>query len=369
MSPEFESRRQRRQAEILALPTPSLPAENLRSQFSQGDQPIAPAVSAPSSEVGLTSAITPVAPSILPPSIAQAAHPSVPPLSRRELRLKQLEESSASAVQSTFAARQSQVEETNPTSLPSQLSVSETVDDFQLRISKLAQSIALAEGTVLPAASSVTSSPTQPSTEVPVSNFHTPDSVQSALAPQSFRTSDLEAPAPILSSRREMRDQLRAVSEQQTSPTTPYAQPWSEVAVTPMFETSSGFSLDITTNSIVLPVLPDALPGTLVLDQGVTIKTGSIELPNLNTATGSITVATAAQIADDAMNKDSVNSVVTDISPVAASNLLRNNPRMGLAPVIAKNSRGQVFYVTTTSILMLTVGGLLVAAWMFGFIK
>jgi hypothetical protein len=294
----------------------------------------------------------------------------VPALSRRELRLKQSAdfELRAGSSLSSFVPAQPSASDARA-STPESVVTSEMVDDFQMRISKLAQSIALAEGTVLPATTNVTSNSAQAPSAATISNLYTPDAVETAPSVQKLRASDLEAPAPSPSSRRELRDQLRAVSEEQTSPTTPYAQPWSEVAVTPMFETSSGFSLDTTTNSIVLPVLPDALPGTLVLDQGVTIKTGSIELPNLNTATGSITVATAAQIADDAMNKDSVNSVVTDISPIAASNLLRNNPRMGLAPVVAKNSKGQVFYVTTTSILMLTVGGLLVAAWMFGFIK
>jgi hypothetical protein len=136
-----------------------------------------------------------------------------------------------------------------------------------------------------------------------------------------------------------------------------------------MFETSSGFSIDTTTNSVVLPITPDALSGPLVIESGVTLRTGSIELPNLNSGTGSIPLPTAAQIADDALSLDSANSFVSNIAPVAARNLIRKNPKLGLAPVKTKGSQGQMFYALTTSLLMLTVGALLVAAWMYGVIK
>ncbi len=335
MSPEFESRRQRREAEILAQVAPS-PEAPLNQQVAASQ----PSVAAASLFEQAQSSFA--VPAASPTPSVQA------PLSRRELRIQQSVAAPTASPASYPASAPASAPESSaaPASVPEErFAVSESIDDFQLRISKLAQAIALAEGADL-SAPAVVAPPVGRSIEIPV------------------------APATqTASSRREMRQQLRANFDDLDSPTTPYAQPWTEVAVAPMFETSSGFSLDTTTNSIVLPVMPDALPGNLVLEQGVTIKTGSIELPNLNTATGSITVATAAQIADEAMNQDSVNSVVTDISPVAASNLLRNNPRMGLAPVTAKNAKGQLFYVTTTSILMLTVGGLLVAAWMFGFIK
>ena len=184
--------------------------------------------------------------------------------------------------------------------------------------------------------------------------------VQAPIAPSPI------APAP---SRRDLRDQLRQPAEPTILPVTPFAQPWSELAVTPMFQTSSGFSIDTTTNSIVLPVTPDALSAPLVIESGVTLRTGSIELPNLNAGTGSIALPTAAQIADDALSLDSASSFVSNIAPVAARNLIKKNPKFGLAPVKTKGSQGQLFYGLTTSFLMLTVGALLVVAWMYGVIK
>ena len=174
---------------------------------------------------------------------------------------------------------------------------------------------------------------------------------------------------PTASSRRELRDEIRAKHTVTESPTTPYAQPWGEPANEPMFQTSSGFSIDTVTNSIVLPITPDALTAQMISDTGVSLKTGSIELPNLNTGTGSITIPAAAQIADEALSIDSAASFVSDISPIAAKNLLRKNPNLDLARVKTRGSQGQMFYALTASILMLTVGGLLVVAWMYGIIK
>ncbi len=170
-------------------------------------------------------------------------------------------------------------------------------------------------------------------------------------------------------SRRELREQLRqgssAISDEPFENSPSIGDP----DFVPMFETSSGFSLDTTTNSIVLPVTPDALTGSMMIETGVTLKTGSIPLPNLNTTTGSIPLPEAAQIADDAQRLDSSTSFVSSISPVAAQDLIRQNPELGFAPVTSKGVQGQLFYALTVSIMMLTVGGLLVVAWMYGFIK
>jgi hypothetical protein len=137
----------------------------------------------------------------------------------------------------------------------------------------------------------------------------------------------------------------------------------------PMFRTSSGFTIDTVTNSIVLPVTPDALNSPLISDSGVTLKTGSIELPNLNAGTGSITIPVAAQIADEALSNEASTSFVSDIAPVAAKNLLSKSRNLELDSVRAKGAQGQMFYALTATMLMLTVGGLLLVAWMYGVIK
>ncbi len=170
-------------------------------------------------------------------------------------------------------------------------------------------------------------------------------------------------------SRRELREQLRQGATQSLEGSAGNSLVGIEPGIVPMFETSSGFSLDTTTNSIVLPVTPDALTGSMLIETGVTLKTGSIPLPNLNTTTGSIPLPEAAQIADDAQRLDSSTSFVSNISPVAAQDLIRQNPELGFASVKPKGVQGQLFYALTVSIMMLTVGGLLVVAWMYGFIK
>jgi hypothetical protein len=175
-------------------------------------------------------------------------------------------------------------------------------------------------------------------------------------------------PTPSVS-RRDLRVQLRQPDEYAVLDAPTPAVEFGDVPGAQMFQTSSGFSLDTTTNSIVLPVAPDALSGPVLIETGVTLRTGSIPLPNLNTATGSIPLPQAAQIADEAQRLDSSSSFVSSISPVAAQNLIRQNPKLGFAPIKSTGSHGQLFYGLTTSILMLTVGGLLVVAWMYGFIK
>ena len=174
---------------------------------------------------------------------------------------------------------------------------------------------------------------------------------------------------PETASRRELRERLRQTSEPLVASASESAPSRPEPGLAPMFETSSGFSLDTTTNSIVLPVTPNALPEVLLTTSGVTLRTGSIQLPNLNSGTGAIPLPLAAQLADDAQRLDSATSFVTSISPVAAQNLIKQNPKLGFAPVRSKGTQGQLFYGLTTSILMLTVGGLLLASWMLGFIK
>jgi hypothetical protein len=175
-------------------------------------------------------------------------------------------------------------------------------------------------------------------------------------------------PTPSVS-RRDLREQSRQPDEYAVRDAPTPDVEFGDAPGAQMFQTSSGFSLDTTTNSIVLPVAPDALSGPLLIDTGVTLRTGSIPLPNLNTATGSIPLPQAAQIADEAQRLDSSSSFVSSISPVAAKNLLKHNPRLGFAPVKTKGTQGQLFYALTTSFLMLTVGGLMLVAWMYGFIK
>jgi hypothetical protein len=317
MSPEFESRRQRREAEAQA----------------------------PLAGAGATSAS---APAPTPAPAAQVALPAVaaPLPSRRELRQQQ--QNNAGMPQGVFSYP----------ALP-------LTQDFAANIADAF--VASPLPSPAPVQAAPTYSPTFTPTFTPASAPASAQTAAQAPAPAPTQTA-AQAPAPA-PSRRDLREQLRQQAEPVAAPVTPFAQPWSEPPITPMFETSSGFSIDTTTNSVVLPITPDALSGPLLIDTGVTLRTGSIDLTSLNVGTGSIALPTAAQIADDALSLDSANSFVSNIAPVAARNLIKKNPKLGLAPVKTKGSQGQLFYGLTTSFLMLTVGALLVAAWMYGVIK
>ena len=327
MSPEFESRRQRRELE--AQQAAALASSQLAPQVTPQYQVPAMPLYAPAPV-----AVAPVPTQAPTPAPAPAQAPT---LSRRELR-QQEQAASAAANPAPAAAYLSQPAQTPSSSQPAPFTYSSTswIQDVTPPVSPAPAAMPM-QAAQAPAPVVLTAAPAPTSAQVP--------------------------------SRRELRDQLRQPVEAAAIPVTPFAQPWSELAVTPMFETSSGFSLDTTTNSIVLPITPDALAGPLVIESGVTLRTGSIELPNLNAGTGSIPLPTAAQIADDALSMDSANSFVSNIAPVAARNLLRKNPKLAIAPLKTKGTQGQLFYGLTTAILMLTVGALLVWAWMVGLLK
>lgn len=359
MSAEFESRRQRRQAE--AVPPAPTEAPTFVSSFAPTfDSPPAPTdyQNRPSALEALLARNgaspvqptpeVPVLPSVqdrvdqllrasnqgsqpaaLPPVGSAAVAPVAEPaaaLSRREMRQQQAAQVAP------------------PAYVPSPSAYAPPVAPYQAPVAPYAPPVV--------------------SNQAPVAQYQQP--VNPAPASQAPVPPAAPAPSP---SRRDRRDRVREPAADAEFAVRSYESPYSDPSSTSMFETSSGFSLDTTTNSIVLPMMPDALSATLITDSGVTIKTGSIELPNLNSGTGSIALPAAAQLADDAQRLDSQTSFVSSISPVAAKNLLKHNPRLGFAPVKTRGTQGQLFYALTTSFLMLTVGGLMLVAWMYGFIK
>ena len=345
MSAGFESRRQRRQAE--ALPEVSV-------------APVAQPSVAPQSLPYPDSADFQTRPSALEAllamnsvAVAQPA-PQVPVLPSVQDRVEQLLRSSQPLAQPAPTPAPASP---SPPALGSPGEVgSATLSRREMRQQQAAQ--------VQPESFQPPVAPYSAVSYVPAAASYVPAPVVPAPAP----VAPAPAPAPV-ASRRDLRDQLREPVAPAEVSATQYVTPSNEPSSTSMFQTSSGFSLDTTTNSIVLPVMPDALSATLITDSGVTLKTGSIPLPNLNSGTGSIALPAAAQIADDAQRLDSQTSFVSSISPVAAKNLLKHNPRLGFAPVKTKGTQGQLFYALTTSFLMLTVGGLMLVAWMYGFIK
>ena len=338
MTQEFESRKQRRVSESLYK------AEGLAdSQLAQS--PIPGGVANEQRFASVYDAS---------PSVQQTSPPVQAPtiLSRRELRMQLAADAEKSTTPDgdQLQVRDQFVADPSITSDRAQGSVS-----------------SLPANSFPPSSFSATNFPATsfPATSFSAASFRTAD-VQTAQAPMANTP---RASAPVVPessvSRRDLREQLRQPDEPVFLRPASLEPQNEDSSQTQMFQTSSGFSLDTTTNSIVLPVAPDALSGPLLIEAGVTLRTGSIPLPNLNTATGSIPLPQAAQIADEAQRLDSSTSFVSSIAPVAAQNLIRQNPKLGFAPIKNTGSHGQLFYGLTTSILMLTVGGLLVVAWMY----
>ena len=137
-----------------------------------------------------------------------------------------------------------------------------------------------------------------------------------------------------------------------------------------LFDVSPNLNIEPQTASIIIDNFEplDAI-SIAISETGELLKTGSIELPNLSTNTGEIaTIMDAAQV-DEAIAQDSINGYVSTIAPLRASGVVNTAGKIGIMP--SKSSRGQSasYAVLTLSLLMIAVGGLVLAAFMLGFLK
>jgi hypothetical protein len=104
-----------------------------------------------------------------------------------------------------------------------------------------------------------------------------------------------------------------------------------------------------------------------ISETGEMLKTGSIELPNLTTNTGEIaTILDAAQV-DEAIAQDSVLGYVSTIAPLRASGVVNTAGKIGIMPKKGFKSGSGGLAALTLAILMVTIGGLVLAAFMLGF--
>lgn len=137
-----------------------------------------------------------------------------------------------------------------------------------------------------------------------------------------------------------------------------------------LFDVSPNLNIEPQTASIIIDNFePLDSISIAISETGELLKTGSIELPNLSTNTGEIaTILDAAQV-DEAITQDSISGYVSTIAPLRASGVVNTAGKIGIMPT--KGSRGQSagFAVLTLSILMITVGGLVLAAFMLGLLK
>jgi hypothetical protein len=100
------------------------------------------------------------------------------------------------------------------------------------------------------------------------------------------------------------------------------------------------------------------------------LKTGSIELPTFNnTNTGEIATILDAEAVDEAIAQDSMAGYVSTIAPMRASGVVNTSGKIGIMPSRAAKGQGQVFAMVAVSVIMVTIGGLVLAAFMLGFLK
>jgi hypothetical protein len=96
------------------------------------------------------------------------------------------------------------------------------------------------------------------------------------------------------------------------------------------------------------------------------MTTGSIEVPQIDPTTGSIAVITESQQADEAIVEDSLNSFVSSVAPIRAAGIAKTRARTVELTLVTRKGQGQVYAVMSTAVLMITIGALIVAAFMLG---
>ncbi|MFM6971734.1 MAG: hypothetical protein ACKOWH_04005, partial [Rhodoluna sp.] len=142
-----------------------------------------------------------------------------------------------------------------------------------------------------------------------------------------------------------------------------------ETGQNPLFSVSPNLNLEPQTASIIIqPIDPLANLNISISETGEMLRTGSIELPNLNTQTGEIATVEST-VVDDAITQDSIAGYVSTIAPMRASGVVNTSGKIGIMPKKRVRGQGQVYLMLSVSIFMVAVGGLLLGAFMLGFFK
>jgi hypothetical protein len=138
----------------------------------------------------------------------------------------------------------------------------------------------------------------------------------------------------------------------------------------PLFAVSPNLNIEPQTASIIIDNFePLDNISIAISETGEMLKTGSIELPNLATNTGEIATILDAEKVDDAIAQDSIAGYVSTIAPLRASGVVNTAGKIGIMPSRKARGEGGGFVALTLSILMVTIGGLVLAAFMLGILK
>lgn len=216
--------------------------------------------------------------------------------------------------------------------------------------------------TVLPAASPVVVSAPEPVLEAP--KFFplkpvAPTSQAETVSPYEARIPEFVPSAPV--EPLPIPEVSPAVSELRVDTFVPSVEDLDEESEFPI-----NLFKEPQTNSIVVPEVPDALALDIVTDSGEVLKTGAIDMPLLNN-TGSIPIITITpdEVDEDAIKADMGDETTGGIPPIRSGSVMNSSARVGVLPIKNRRSEGQTILLATTSILLVTLGAGLIAAYMF----
>lgn len=185
--------------------------------------------------------------------------------------------------------------------------------------------------------------------------------------------------APVYMSRRERREaEARNISSvevattpNETSTFAPVAEETRapEIFLEPVrpadFGSTSNLGAEPISASIIISSVPDLENNQIIISEsGGILRTGSIELPKIDPSTGSIAIISAGEEADEAINEDSLNSFVSSVAPLRAAGIAKNRAKTVEVTLVTRKGQGQVYAVMSTAVLMITVGALVVAAFL-----
>lgn len=133
------------------------------------------------------------------------------------------------------------------------------------------------------------------------------------------------------------------------------------------FGSTSNLGAEPVTASIIMDKLPEFDNDRVVLSgTGAVMTTGSITVSQANPTTGSNSVISASELADEALVEDSLNSFVSSVAPIRAAGIAKTRARTVELTLVTRKGQGQVYAVMSTAVLMITIGALIVAAFMLG---
>jgi hypothetical protein len=133
------------------------------------------------------------------------------------------------------------------------------------------------------------------------------------------------------------------------------------------FGSTSNLGAEPVTASIILDKVPELDNNRVVITgTGAVMTTGSITIAQANPTTGSIAVISANQAADEALVEDSLNSFVSSVAPIRAAGIAKTRSKTVELTLVTRKGQGQIYAVMSTAVLMITIGALIVAAFMLG---